>query len=92
VPGSVLSGRTSGQPGEGSESLFGGAIFLDFDLATSIDLLTPAALLALPGLLIVASLVAQVVGGILWIPITHRLLGDRARGSDGPGARRRRRG
>ncbi len=80
--------RSKGGPGEGSDSLFGGSVFLDFDLASSIDLLTPVALLALPGLLIVLSLVAQVAGGILWIPITHRLLGDPAGPPGGRGARR----
>jgi hypothetical protein len=88
VPGSVPGIRSRDQAGGGSESLFDGVMFLDFDLASSIDILTPAALLALPGLLIVLSLVAQVAGGLLWIPMTRRLLAEPSDPLGGQGARR----
>ena len=53
-------------------------IYVDVRFATSMDWLAPAALLAVPALLIALSLVAQLVGGVLWIPLTNRVLGGRA--------------
>jgi hypothetical protein len=72
VSGADGLGRRAGT-GAGLEA----DVFLDFRLATSIEVLTPLAILALPGLLVLLSLAAQLAGGALWIPLTRRLLGVR---------------
>jgi hypothetical protein len=84
VPGAPLAGagsvatvvgRATGDGDGGLEA----EIFLDIDLAGSIEVLAPAALMAVPGLLILLSLVAQLVGGVVWIPVAGRVLGGRER-------------
>jgi hypothetical protein len=88
VPGPFAHGAAGDLEGEGGAQVgLAADIYLDFDLAGTLEVFTPAALLALPGLLILASLAAQIAGGILWIPLTHRLLGGRT--SSTPGSRSR---
>jgi hypothetical protein len=77
--GSLLAADRASEraAGEGSDAL-DTEIYLDVRFASSPDLLAPAALLALPLLLIVLSVAAQIAGGLLWIPMTNRVLGNRA--------------
>ncbi len=78
----------SGDPSDAAGSLNAGT-FLDFRLTKSIEVLTPMALLALPSLLILLSVAAQVAGGMIWIPLTRRVLTAAGR-VPAPGERRRR--
>ena len=49
----------------------------DLGPLVSLEWLVPAAVLAVPGLLLVAAVAAQVVGGIVWVPVSRRVLGGR---------------
>ena len=76
------SAGTGSTPDRGDGSL-GMAVYLDLQFAGSVEWLAPAALVAVPGLLIVAAMLAQLLGGIAWIPITRRLMGAPVRRSQG---------
>jgi hypothetical protein len=69
--GTAGAGSTAGREEGSLES----AAYLDLRFAGSVEWLAPAALVAIPGLLIVAAMLAQLLGGIAWVPITRRLLG-----------------
>jgi hypothetical protein len=49
----------------------------------------PGVVLAVPGLLLILAVLAQVLGGALWIPVARRRIGSfglkRAQGPAGPG-------
>jgi outer membrane biosynthesis protein TonB len=49
----------------------------DLGPLVSLEWLVPAAVLAVPGLLLVVAVAAQVVGGIVWVPVSRRVLGGR---------------
>lgn len=44
-----------------------------------LEVSAPAAIVALPGLLILLAIAAQAIGGLAWIPVVRRQLGDRGR-------------
>jgi len=44
-----------------------------------LEVSAPAAIIALPGLLILLAIAAQAIGGLAWIPVVRRQLGDRRR-------------
>jgi hypothetical protein len=77
--GSLLAADRASEraEGQGNDAL-DTEIYLDVRFAGSPYLLAPAALLALPLLLIALSVAAQIAGGLLWIPMTNRVLGNRA--------------
>jgi hypothetical protein len=77
--GSLLAADRASEraTGQGNDAL-DADIHLDVRFAGAVDLLAPAALLAVPLLLIALSLAAQIAGGLLWIPMTNRVLGNRA--------------
>ncbi len=62
----------------GSDQALQADIHLDFRWDASLPLLAPAALFAMPAFLIVVSLLAQLATGVLWIPVTGRVLGPPA--------------
>jgi hypothetical protein len=49
----------------------------DLGPLASLEWLVPAAVLAVPGLLLVVAVAAQVLGGIVWVPVSRRVLGGR---------------
>jgi len=55
------------------------------DLALSIEWVVPTFLITVPGILMIAIAIAQVVGGVAWLPLARRLLA-------GDGRKRRREG
>lgn len=44
-------------------------------LGSLTDWAVPALALAVPGLLVLLAILAQAVGGVLWLPVTRRWLG-----------------
>jgi hypothetical protein len=52
----------------------------------SFEWLVPSAVLAVPGLLLLIAVAAQVAGGIAWVPVSRRVLGGRRRGQALPTA------
>ncbi len=63
---------------EPTEGAVGGTLSIQaisFD-GSDFQWLVPAAALSVPGLLIVAAVALQMVGGAVWIPIVRRRLGE----------------
>jgi len=61
----------------------------DLGPMVSLEWLVPAAILAVPGLLLLLAVAAQVAVGIAWVPVSRRVLGGRRRRSDGSPSRQR---
>ncbi len=54
-------------------------VLADIHFAGSVEWAVPAAVLAIPGLFIALSIGAQVLGGVVWIPVARRVIGERRR-------------
>jgi hypothetical protein len=72
VPAAAPMGDVEpGSSGTSGDESLDAEIHLDFQWGATTPFLAPVALLGLPALLIVV----QLVGGVLWIPLTSRILG-----------------
>jgi len=48
-------------------------------LSAALAIAAPSILLSVPGLLIIAAFAAQAMGGLAWVPVVRRNLGERRR-------------
>jgi hypothetical protein len=75
VPAAAGGSTTSSSGGgEKAEIALG-----DISLSASVEWLAPAAVLVVPGLIMTVAVLAQVLGGIVWIPISRRFIDERRR-------------